>query len=157
MASIAESNSLFEIDTELDRLLDEIQEEAERSGETSDELMARFQQFCDAHGEKVDRIGRFVRIMEAREQFCRAEAARLGDRARTAANKVDRTKSMVLFYLMSRDLRKIEGREFTLRIQKNSQDSVRITDEVALPPAYRTVGVRIGGALWETILSCLPE
>ena len=54
MASIAESNSLFEIDTELDRLLDEIQEEVERSGEPSDELMARFQQFCDAHGEKVN-------------------------------------------------------------------------------------------------------
>ena len=104
MASIAESNSLFEIDTELDRLLDEIQEEVECSGEPSHELTSRFQQFCDAHGEKVDRIGRFVRIMEAREQFCRAEAARLGDRARTAANKADRTKSMVLFYLMSRDL-----------------------------------------------------
>ncbi len=157
MASIAESNSLFEIDTELDRLLDEIQEEAERAGETSDELMARFQQFCDAHGEKVDRIGRFVRIMEAREQFCRAEAARLGDRARTAANKVDRTKSMVLFYLMSRDLRKIEGREFTLRVQKNSQDSVRITDEAAIPKCYCWIDARINGVLWETVLSLLPD
>ena len=157
MASIAESNSLFEIDTELDRLLDEIQEEVERSGEPSDELMARFQQFCDAHGEKVDRIGRFVRIMEAREQFCRAEAARLGDRARTAANKVDRTKSMVLFYLMSRDLRKIEGREFTLRVQKNSQDSVRITDEAALPKCYCWIDARIDGVIWETVLSLLPD
>ena len=157
MASIAESNSLFEIDTELDRLLDEIQEEVECSGEPSDELMARFQQFCDAHGEKVDRIGRFVRIMEAREQFCRAEAARLGDRARTAANKVDRTKSMVLFYLMSRDLRKIEGREFTLRVQKNSQDSVRITDEAALPKCYCWIDARIDGVIWETVLSLLPR
>ena len=156
MASIAESNSLFEIDTELDRLLDEIQEEVECSGEPSDELMARFQQFCDAHGEKVDRIGRFVRIMEAREQFCRAEAARLGDRARTAANKVDRTKSMVLFYLMSRDLRKIEGREFNLRVQKNSQDSVRITDEAALPKCYCWIDARIDGVIWETVLSLLP-
>jgi len=157
MASIAESNSLFEIDTELDGLLDDIQEEVERSGEPSDELRARFQQFCDAHGEKVDRIGRFVRIMEAREQFCRAEAARLGDRARTAANKVDRTKSMVLFYLMSRDLRKIEGREFTLRVQKNSQDSVRITDEAALPKCYCWIDAQIGGVIWETVLSLLPD
>ena len=157
MASIADSNSLFEIDSELDGLLDEIQEEIECLGEASDELMARFHQFCGAHGEKVDRIGRFVRIIEAREQFCRAEAARLGDRARTAASKVDRTKSMVLFYLMSRDLRKIEGREFTLRVQKNSQDSVRITEEAALPMAYRKVETRIDGVLWETVLSYLPE
>jgi hypothetical protein len=157
MASIAESNSLFEIDTELDGLLDEIQEEVERSGEPSDELRARFQQFCYSHGEKVDRIGRFVRIMEAREQFCRAEAARLGDRARTAANKVDRTKSMVLFYLMSRDLRKIEGPEFTLRVQKNSQDSVRITNEAAVPKCYCWIDARIDGVIWETALSLLPD
>ena len=65
----------------------------------------------------------FVRIMEAREEFCRSEAARLSDRARTAAGKVERSKNMVLYYLMSRDLKAIEGREFTLRAQKNSQDS----------------------------------
>jgi hypothetical protein len=96
-------------------------------------------------------------MMEAREQYCRAEAARLGERARASANKVDRTKSMVLFYLMSRDLRKIEGREFTLWIQKNSQDSVRILDEVSLPMAYRKLEVRVSGVLWKTVLSCLPE
>ncbi len=64
---------------------------------------------------------------------------------------------MVLFYLMSRELRKIEGREFTLRIQKNSQDSVRILDEVDLPIAFRKVEARVGGVFWETILSYLPE
>ena len=77
--------------------------------EPSEDLVARFQQFCEAHGEKVDRIGRFVRMMEAREQFCRSEAARLNDRARAAAGKVERTKNMVLYYLLSRDLKKIEG------------------------------------------------
>jgi hypothetical protein len=157
MTSIAESNSLFEIDTELDNLLEEIQQEVESEGQASEELMAQFRKFCEAHGEKVDRIGRFVRMMEAREQYCRAEAARLGDRARTTANKVDRTKSMVLFYLMSRELKRIEGREFTLRTQKNSQDSVRILDESMLPMAYRRVEVRIDGVLWETVLAQLPE
>jgi Siphovirus Gp157 len=157
MTSITENCSLFEIDTELDALLEQIEEQIETEGEPSDELLSRFQEFCAARGEKVDRIGRFVRMMEAREQYCRTEAARLGDRARAAANKVDRTKSMVLFYLMSREIRKIEGREFTLRIQKNSQDSVRVLDEPALPMAYRKVEVRIGGVLWETILSHLPE
>jgi len=157
MASIAEGKSLFEIDTELDLLLEEIQEQAECEGQVSEELTARFQQFCAAHGEKVDRIGRFVRMMEAREQFCRGEAARLTDRARAAAGKVDRTKSMVLFYLVSRDVKKIEGLEFTLRAQKNSQDSVRINDESALPKSYCKIDARIDGVLWETVLSLLPE
>ena len=157
MSTIAATNSLFEIDAELDSLLDEIAEQAEQKGEPPEELVARFQQFCSAHGEKVDRIGRFLRQMEAREQFCRSEAARLSDRARTAAGKVERTKNMVLYYLMSRDLKTIEGREFTLRVQKNSQDSVRITDEAALPKCFCRIEARIPGIIWETALSLLPD
>ena len=157
LTHVVESHSLFEIDNELDDLLEQIEEQADAEGEPSEDLLSRFREFCAAHGEKVDRIGRFVKMMEAREQFCRAEAARLGERARSTANKVHRTKSMVLFYLMSRELRKIEGQQFTLRIQKNSQDSVRILDEPSLPTAYRKIEAQIGGILWQTVLSCLPE
>jgi hypothetical protein len=101
MSTIAATNSLFEIDVELDSLLDEIEEQTAQGGEPSGELVARFQQFCSAHDEKVDRIGRFLRRMDAREQFCRSEAARLSDRARAAAGKVERTRNMVLYYLNS--------------------------------------------------------
>ena len=157
MASIAEASSLFEIDMELDGLLEEIEEQVESEGQASEDLVARFQQFCEAHGEKVDRIGRFVRMMEAREQYCRSESARLTDRARAAAGKVERTKNMVLYYLLSRDLKKIEGYQFTLRAQKNSQDSVRITDEAAVPKSYCRIDARIDGVVWETVLSLLPD
>jgi hypothetical protein len=157
MASIAEASSLFEIDMELDELLEEIEGQVESNGQASEDLVARFQRFCEAHGEKVDRIGRFVRIMEAREQYCRSEAARLTDRARAAAGKVERTKNMVLYYLLSRDLKKIEGYQFSLRAQKNSQDSVRITDEAAVPRSYCRIDARIDGVVWETVLSLLPE
>ena len=157
MASIAEASSLFEIDMDLDGLLEEIQEQVESEGEPSEDLVARFQQFCEARGEKVDRIGRFVRMMEAREQLCRSEAARLGDRARAAANKIERTKSMALYYLLSRDLNKIEGQQFTLRAQKNSQDSVKIIDQASVPKCYCKIEARISGVIWETVLSLLPE
>jgi hypothetical protein len=157
MASIAESHSLFEIDMELDGLLEEIEGQVESEGQAAEDLVDRFQQFCGAHGEKVDRIGRFVRMMETREQFCRSEAARLNDRARAAAGKVERTKNMVLYYLLSRDLKKIEGYQYTLRAQKNSQDSVRITDEAAVPKSYCRIDARIDGVIWETVLSVLPD
>ena len=157
MASVAESNSLFEIDAELDGLLEEIERQVESEGQTSEDLVARFQQFCEAHGEKVDRIGRFVRIMEAREEYCRSESARLADRARATAGKVERTKNMVLYYLLSWDLKKIEGYQFTLRAQKNSQDSVRISNEAAVPKSYCRIDARIDGLIWETVLSFLPE
>jgi hypothetical protein len=157
MAAIAEAHSLFEIDVELDGLLEEIEEQIGSEGQASEDLVTRFQMFCEAHGEKVDRIGRFLRMMEAREQYCRSEAARLGDRARAAASRVERTKNMVLYYLLSRDLKKIEGQQFTLRMQKNSQDSVRITDEAAVPKSYCRIDARIDGVIWETVLSLLPE
>ncbi len=157
MASIAEASSLFEIDMELDGLLEEIQEQVESEGQASEDLMARFQQFCEAHGEKVDRIGRFVRMMEARELYCRNEATRLTDRARAAAGKIEGTKNMVLYYLLSRDLKKIEGHQFTLRAQKNSQDSVKITDQAAVPKCYCRIEARVTGVIWETVLSLLPE
>jgi hypothetical protein len=157
MASLVEESSLFDIDLELDSLLEQMEEQVEAGGQPSEDLVARFHQFCEAHGEKVDRIGRFVRMMEAREQFCRSEAARLNDRARAAAGKVERTKNMVLYYLLSRDLKKIEGQQFTLRAQKNSQDSVRIVNEAALPLCFFRIDARIDGTVWQTILSVLPD
>ena len=53
MSTIAATNSLFEIDAELDSLLDDIEEQTAQGGEPAEELVARFQQFCEAHGEKV--------------------------------------------------------------------------------------------------------
>lgn len=157
MASIAEDNSLFEIDREIDTLLDEIEAEIENRGEASADLLEQFQQFCEAHGEKADRIGRFLRMMEARVQYCRSESSRLQERARSSERKATQTKYMVMYYLKSRDLRKIEGREFTLRIQKNSQDSVRFSDETQVPMRYRTVAARIDGRLWERVIESVPE
>jgi hypothetical protein len=58
--------------------------------------------------------------------------------------------------LLSRDLKKVEGQQFTLRVQKNSQDSVRVTDEAALPKCYCRIEARIPGVIWETVLSLLP-
>ena len=157
MASIAQDYSLFEIDRELDTLIDEIEEEIENRGEASPELVDRFQQFCEAHGEKADRIGRFLRMMEARVQYCRSEASRLQERARSSERTATQTKYMVMYYLKSRDLKKIEGREFTLRIQKNSQDSVRFTNEPLVPMQYRTVAARLDGTLWERLVKSVPE
>ena len=157
MASLAQEYSLFEIDHELDSLLDVIEEEIENRGEASAEMMERFQQFCEAHSEKADRIGRFLCMMEARAKYCRGEANRLQERARSSERKATQTKYMVMYYLKSRDLRKIEGREFTLRIQKNSQDSVRFLDETQVPMLYRIVAARIDGSLWEKLIDSLPE
>lgn len=157
MPAAAETNSLFEIDAELDDLMEEIQEAITSNGEAPTALLERFQEFCGAHGEKVDRIGRFVRFMEARTQHCRSEARRLYERARTAESKTLRTKAMVLYYLKSRSLKKMEGVEFTLRAQSNPQDSVIIQDEEQIPLEYKTIGIAINGGIWSAMLDVLPD
>jgi hypothetical protein len=154
---MSDGNTLFEIDHELDSMLDQIEEEVEENGTASPELLERFRQFCEAESEKVDRIGRFLTLMDNRLKYCRQQAEHFQKRARTADSKVVKTKNMVLYFLMSRGLKKIEGKEFTLRMQKNSQDSVEITDGGQVPITYRELELRIPGRLWQEILAFLPE
>jgi Siphovirus Gp157 len=154
---MSDSSTLFEIDRELDSLLDEIEEQTDENGSASSELLARFQKFCDVASDKVDRIGRFLTLMDSRMKYCRAEADRLQKRARSANAKIERTQNMVLYFLAARGLKKIEGREFTLRQQKNSQDSVHITDGSQLPMFCRELDLRIPGPMWEEVLAFLPE
>ncbi len=97
---MSEANTLFEIDRELDSLLDQIEEEAEENGTASPELLERFQQFCQAESEKVDRIGRFLTLMDSRLKYCRQQAEHFQKRARSADAKIVGTKNMVLYFLM---------------------------------------------------------
>jgi len=155
--AVATDHSLLELDSELDALLDRIQDEIEELGEASAEAMERLQLFCGAMDVKIDRIGRFLRIMETRAEYCKRESARYAARARRAQNKIERTESMVLYYLASHDLKKIESHEFTLRRNKNSQDSVEITHPENIPDRLRRFEAKIDGPLWLDVIDALPE
>lgn len=153
----ATEHSLLEIDREMDVLFDRIQDELEETGEPSQESKDRFQQLCDVFGDKVDRIGRFIRVMEARAAYCKGESARLAVRGRVAENKVEQTKALILYFLQSREVTKMEGKQFTLRCQKNSQDSVRISDPSLIPLRLKRVEARFDGDLWERIMAAVPK
>lgn len=159
MSTSAHYQSLFELDRELDLLLDTIQEQSETNGsdQIDPALIEQFHQFCNAYNKKVDRIGHFLEVLEARACHCRAQTARLADRARSAEKKLERTQKMVLYYLESRGIIKIEGVEFTLRRQKNSQGSVVIQDEPLVPLVHRDVEAKIPGGLWLSIQRHLSE
>jgi len=155
--TMSDGSTLFEIDRELDSLLDQIEEEAEETGSASPELLERFQRFCEAESEKVDRIGRFLTLMDNRMKYCRQQADRFQARARSADAKIVSTKNMVLYFLAARGFKKIEGKEFTLRLQRNSQDSVEITDASQVPIACRELELRIPGHVWQAVVAFLPE
>jgi hypothetical protein len=91
---MTDGNTLFEIDRELDSMLDQIEEEVEKNGTASPELLERFRQFCEAESEKVDRIGRFLTLMDSRLKYCRQQAEHFQQRARTADAKVVNTRKL---------------------------------------------------------------
>jgi hypothetical protein len=154
--TLAETHSIYEIDLELEHLTDEIQEASEL-GPVPMALQERFLAFCEAFGEKVDRIGRFLTAQEAKADFARKEAQRLSDRARSAEMKVRSTKEMVLYFMGAHETRKLEGHTLTLLSQNNSQDTLRVDDPEALPITYRKVRLTVDGSLFSQILKPLAE
>jgi hypothetical protein len=154
---IADDHSLLKIDQELDFLMEQIEDEIEESGEASKEAMDRLQVFCQAMNVKVDRIGRYLAVMESRAEHCRKEAARYAARAKRAQSKIDRTKAMVLYYLEAHDLKQLETEDTTLRRQKNSQDSVLVTNPDAIPPDLKRYELKVAGDIWMKVFLALPE
>ncbi len=51
----------------------------------------------------------------------------------------------------------MEGKQFTLRCQKNSQDSVRISDPALIPLRLKRVDARFDGNTWQRIVDAVPE
>jgi hypothetical protein len=153
---IADDHSLLTIDQELDLLMEQIEDEIEESGEASKEAMDRLQVFCQAMYVKVDRIGRYLAVMELRVEHCRQEAARYAARAKRAQSKIDRTKSMVLYCLESHDLKQLETEDITLRRQKNSQDGVIVSNPDSIPPDLKRYELKVAGDIWMKVFRALP-
>jgi hypothetical protein len=154
---MANDHSLLKIDQELDFVLEQIEDEIEEKGEASKESMDRLQAFAEAMNVKVDRIGRYLAVTEARAAHCKKEAARYTARAKRAESKIERTKQMVLYYLESHNLTQLETDDTTLRRQKNSQDSVIVTNAAAIPPDLKRYELKVDGSLWMQVFLALPD
>jgi hypothetical protein len=154
---VADDHSLLKIDQELDFLMERIEDEIEESGEASKDSMDRLQLFCQAMNVKVDRIGRYLAVMEVRAEHCRKEAPRYAARAKRTQSKIDRTKALFLYYLESHNLKQLETEDTTLRRQKNSQDSVLVTNPDAIPADLKRYELKFAGDIWMKVFLALPE
>jgi hypothetical protein len=52
---------------------------------------------------------------------------------------------------------KMEEKQFTLRCQKNSQDSVRVGDPTLIPLRLKRIEANFDGGTWERIFAALPN
>jgi Siphovirus Gp157 len=112
---------------------------------------------AEAMNIKVDRIGRYLSVVETRATHCKKESARLAALAKRAESKIGRTKQMVLYYLESYNLARLETDVTTLRGQKNSQDSVIVTSDAVIPADLMRYELKVDGELWMKLFPILPE
>ena len=149
--------SLFELDEALCVLMDEaVDAAAANDGEIPESLQQALVDYCQAFGEKVDNIARYIRSQEFEADNAGEEIERLSARKASAKNRAARLKDMLKYFMQSRGVRSLKGRLNTISLRKNSQDSLIIDEDVSFPTQYCRITVVLSGPEWEELLSSLP-
>jgi hypothetical protein len=127
--------SLFDLDERLVELLDSADEAAE-VGEIPPKLLQEINDYLEAFQTKVDRIAGYWRWQESVAGICGDEAERLSARKRSAERRVNRLQEMLIAFMMSRGLRKLEGDKSTVGLQSNSMPSLVIDDPLQIGECF---------------------
>jgi hypothetical protein len=102
---LSKAMSLFELDESLRLLLDSAWEAAEENnGEIPQELQQALLDYCEAFGEKVDNIARYIHAQEAVIAIAGTEAERCSRRKARAENAVVRLKGLLKCFMESRQI-----------------------------------------------------
>ena len=152
--------TLYEVEDNLAALANtfEVVEEAEAKQLILDEIGQALRRVK----EKRDAVVGFLRHCEAQQRFADQEIERLKIRR----DRISRFQAEFEQYLVSlidqfaipdrRGVKRLEGNFSSMRIQKNP-DSVVITDDKALPVAWKDVVVTMPAHVWEALLERLEE
>lgn len=123
--------SLFDLDDRLIELMDRA-EEASETGETPAELLQEINDYIEAFRTKVDRIAGYWRWQESIANICGEEAERLAARKRASERRITRLKEMLLAFMLSRGLKKLEGEKATVGLQVNGMASLVVDDPLQI-------------------------
>jgi hypothetical protein len=133
--------SLFDLDEQLVELLERAEESAQE-GEIPQELLHEMNDYLAAFRTKLDRIAGYWRWQESIATICGAEAERLSARTRSAERRVNRLKDMLLAFMMSRGLKKLEGEKAAIGLQTNGSTSLVIDDPLQIGECFFEISLR---------------
>ncbi len=128
--------SLFDLDERLLDLMDRLEESTADGSEPSRELLQEITDYLESIRTKVDRIAGYWRWQESIAEICGKEAERLEARKNAANGRIERLKSMLLAFLLPRNLKRIEGQKATIGFQVNSTASLVIDDRSQIPAEF---------------------
>ncbi len=154
---LARKASIFEIDEALDLLVQSAEEEAEaNNGEITEELRKALVEYVEAFGYKVDRIANYIKAQKAEAETAGREVERLEARRKAAENREKRLKSMLVYYMVTRELRQLRGALNTITLQRNSPPSLVVNDASRMANVFYRARVDLPWTEWEGILASLP-
>ena len=141
-STVRDPRSLFDIDERLVELMDQVVDTAADGQEPPSELIEEINEYIEAFHSKVDRIAGYLRWQESVASICGAEAERLSVRKKSAEGRVSRLKNMLLHFMLSRGLRKLEGERAAIGLQPNSAASLVVDDPLKIGECFfeRSIG-----------------
>ncbi len=113
--------------------------------------------YLEAFRWKVDRIASYWRWQESMATICGQEAERLAARKKAADGRVERLKSMLLAFMMSRGVKKLEGDKSSIGMQQNSTASLVIDDPLQVGECFTENAIRFTKTEFQELLYQLPE
>jgi hypothetical protein len=156
---VVESSSkpLYVVEADLAAFLDT----ADMAGpELEAQFEAELQAALTTAVDKRDNVGRFMAHLDAQVEFADAEIERLRQRRAVYQAALDRMESYIVRIIegLRTDSRgrfqKLEGQTFTFALRA-CPPSVDIREEMDVPDAYKTAGVRMPVELWAEVLDAL--
>lgn len=98
-------------------------------GEEQEQLIHDYLQSKEDIKTKLDGYGGLITELEARSEMRKAEAKRLSLRATVDSNLAKRLKALLLLYMQSNDLTKVETRRYQISKTKNGGKVALIVNE----------------------------
>lgn len=105
--------------------------------------------------DKRDAVARYMSHLENQIQAAKDEIKRLQDRKADFEGALDKLKAYTVRVMDGLGVKKLEGNVVTLSLRK-CPASVEVTDESAVPNAYKSAEIRMPADLAEQILDTLP-
>jgi hypothetical protein len=141
-STVRDPRSLFDIDERLVELMDQVADAAADGQEPPAELIEEINEYIEAFHSKVDRIAGYLRWQESIASICGGEAERLSARKKSAEGRVSRLKNMLLHFMLSRGLKKLEGERAAIGLQPNSAASLVVDDPLKIGECFfeRSIG-----------------
>ena len=156
-STVRDPRPLFDTDERLVELMDQVADAAADGQDPPAELIEEINEYIEAFQSKVDRIVGYLRWQESIASICGTEAERLYARKKSAEGRVSRLKNMLLHFMLSRGLKKLEGERAAIGLQPNSAASLVVDDPLQIGECFFERSIGFTKTEMQELIYQLPE